>query len=351
MKRIAVMLLLFACVLSACGADVSASPEVLRDTDFGVSYVRHSGSVCVTGAATRYHGRSYSADLDELPDMLENTTLGAPESVTVYASSIAEAEEQIAEALEYVPDTISVRFSGVASADIDAFVERYDRWHQSENIDLFIRQIQTEDLDPLSLTRRGNTVDIRLVYSEGWLSYVASTGRVKVFEDDDYVDRLREFLEENVDPIKELNLTEAETVAAVSGMLRDVTDYDYDVGTYEHGSDDFIRAHSIYGALCGSVVCDGYSFTIDYILDYLGMYSVTVYSYDHAWNKVRIDGDWYNLDMASIDADYWLPQNHFLVSDNLSDDVHMFLAWADRLLPSPESHPDRLALCQSYILQ
>ena len=84
----------------------------------------------------------------------------------------------------------------------------------------------------------------------------------------------------------------------------------------------YIDAHSVDGFLTdGRIVCDGYAYTFQWLLDYLGVESIIVYGDStsngfkegHAWNKVKLDGEWYNVDVCW--ADTGCGMNYFLKSD------------------------------------
>ena len=68
------------------------------------------------------------------------------------------------------------------------------------------------------------------------------------------------------------------------------------------------HCHDLYGALVeGKAVCDGYSRAFQYLLGRLGIESYVVYGEEegggHAWNLVRIDGEYYHTDLTWDDAD------------------------------------------------
>lgn len=69
------------------------------------------------------------------------------------------------------------------------------------------------------------------------------------------------------------------------------------------------HCHDIYGALAeGKAVCDGYSRAFQYLLGCLGIESYVVYGEEkgggHAWNLVRIDGEYYHTDLTWDDGDF-----------------------------------------------
>ncbi len=74
------------------------------------------------------------------------------------------------------------------------------------------------------------------------------------------------------------------------------------------------HAHNAYGALVeGKAVCEGYAEALQCLLQRVGIQSVQVYGHslnpgtgtyeNHAWNMVRIDGDYYLTDLTWNDQD------------------------------------------------
>lgn len=91
--------------------------------------------------------------------------------------------------------------------------------------------------------------------------------------------------------------------------------------TYDGGSDD--RACSAAGALVdGRAVCDGYAAAFDLMCYLSGIECVRVTGWAngrHAWNKVKVDGNWYNVDVTWDDPVSYRPMlvyDYFLISDS-----------------------------------
>ena len=113
-----------------------------------------------------------------------------------------------------------------------------------------------------------------------------------------------------------------------NGMMKD--DYDY----------KYADAHEVVGFLLdGKIVCDGYAYTYQWLLDYLGIESIVVYGTStingskegHAWNKVRLDNKWYNIDVCW--ADTGEGRQYFLKSDDYFES-HYHIFEEDFLLPN-----------------
>lgn len=102
---------------------------------------------------------------------------------------------------------------------------------------------------------------------------------------------------------------------ATNVVYYDYTDYD-EIPTIKH---------TAYGALVDkSAVCDGISKAFELVLAKNGIESILVTgktdSVAHAWNKVKIDGAWYNVDVTSDKA---------LNSENKGNVIHAYFNLTD----------------------
>ena len=101
-------------------------------------------------------------------------------------------------------------------------------------------------------------------------------------------------LDQLVDQANTLCQTDMEKVFYVHEWLVQNIAYDR-----EHLKDDVQDDHNLRGALLeGTAVCDGYAKTYALTLRKLGITGVLVTSkaFNHAWNMVELDGNWYQVD-------------------------------------------------------
>ena len=110
--------------------------------------------------------------------------------------------------------------------------------------------------------------------------------------DRDEIAAMHKAIEEEADNILlyiENDMTDFEKVMAVHDYM--VIHYDYDY-TYKN--------HSISIMVTKTGVCESYTFAFMYIMDLLGIESRYVSSkqMEHAWNLVKIDGNWYHIDVT-----------------------------------------------------
>lgn len=98
--------------------------------------------------------------------------------------------------------------------------------------------------------------------------------------------------------------------------------HDYLVSQYEY--DNSLSHYDAYSLLVdGSAVCQGYTLSYNYLMDRLGIPSVSVPSdsMQHIWNQIELDGEWYHVDMTYDDTSlpYDIPgmalHENFLLSD------------------------------------
>ena len=94
------------------------------------------------------------------------------------------------------------------------------------------------------------------------------------------------------------NMSQYEKVKAVHDYIVNNTQYDK-----RHYTDEIIpnESYTVYGVLFeGIAVCEGYAKTMKYFLDEIGIETKivigTANGENHAWNIVKIDGDYYHID-------------------------------------------------------
>lgn len=79
-----------------------------------------------------------------------------------------------------------------------------------------------------------------------------------------------------------------------------------------------IHSHDEIGAIVyGRAACQGYSEALDFLLKKLKIESKVVVSYqmNHAWNMIKIDNQWYHIDVTWDDTSTEYSYTYFLISD------------------------------------
>lgn len=119
--------------------------------------------------------------------------------------------------------------------------------------------------------------------------------------------------------------------------------------SYKTGAKDSQNIASVF--LKGPTVCNGYALSMNYLLNEAGIPAIVVHSYNHSWNKVRIDSNWYNLDPTWDDLQ-GSGHKWFMVSDsktkaNDQDSYHVLNGYLKDLVPKAKY--DKLKTASSRV--
>lgn len=113
------------------------------------------------------------------------------------------------------------------------------------------------------------------------------------------------------------NMTEREKELAINQYLCDTIVYDEDalLNAEEHGymytDEEFKDSFTAYGALInGKCVCAGYAAAFKLLAEEAGLEAIVVTGFlngslAHAWNKIKIDGEWQIVDVTNNDNEYF----------------------------------------------
>lgn len=169
----------------------------------------------------------------------------------------------------------------------------------------------------------GDTVIVKPLYTQGVRAAAALEldGYPRGYPADDFIDELAAAAQKVYDRTIRPGMSEYEQAKAI---------HDYLVKNCEYDQTMAAASHDIEGVLLhGAAVCNGYANTFKLLMDMCGIDCIVVGgtgtnskgTENHAWNKVCIDGDWYNVDVTwddpiiigngRIPASY----DYFLVSD------------------------------------
>lgn len=109
----------------------------------------------------------------------------------------------------------------------------------------------------------------------------------------------------------------------IHDALVDTVSYDFEAAEADDSSHN---AFNVYGALVSrKAVCTGYAGAMKMLLNLVGVECRTVVGMSknsgHMWNQVRVNGDWYNLDVtwddSAVDSDVLYSRyNYFNITDN-----------------------------------
>lgn len=163
---------------------------------------------------------------------------------------------------------------------------------------------------------------------------------------------------------------EAECKKLLLGLNTSMSDYQKELilhdritsmVTYTEGD----NAHSAYGAIVEKKsVCEGYAEAFQYLLHRIGIQSFLVLGYAneaHEWNMVRIDGEYYHVDLTWDDNENHIYHSYFNLTDDMikedhyiydteyglpdceCDDLHYFKVNDDQMINGVSSNTDRIA--------
>lgn len=145
---------------------------------------------------------------------------------------------------------------------------------------------------------------VKVVYEESASSMAAKQEAVK--------EKIAEITAEIITD----DMTELEKELAINQYLCDTCIYDEDAlknaeeNNFQNVDSSFNDSFTAYGALMnGRCVCAGYAAAFKLLADAAGLQSVVVTgnlegTLPHAWNKVRIDGEWEILDVTNNDNEF-----------------------------------------------
>lgn len=171
-----------------------------------------------------------------------------------------------------------------------------------EQIDLTKYNIAETDIEELLYTAVFNDPLFYLFYTGGY--DVNASGRVTVLYIDYLLDQpdlaaAKEALQGRFnDALDTLDskMSQAEKVLALHDFLVLNTNYDLSSDNLEDLPIASFSAFGVFGR--GIAVCEGYAHAMNHLLREAGMDSVmaTNEEINHAWNMVKVDGQWYNVD-------------------------------------------------------
>lgn len=241
--------------------------------------------------------------------------MSIPESISLTAASLQDAERQIRKALRYLPGRIAVQFTqDCPQEDVELFQARYGELHADGTAPILCA-VDRSYLWPYSLTSYSEGCFKLWIsgYCEACLAAADALNWLRVYEDTSYSAALEHFEQQYLSPLKAETST-YERIAGAYALLRDLASYDY--AAYYRGGHP--AAHTLRGFLeNGKVECDGYAKTLQWMLTDLGIDSFVVIGEaggkPHAWNKVLLDGTWYNADACWDDSE--ASGSYFLKSD------------------------------------
>ncbi len=193
--------------------------------------------------------------------------------------------------------------AGVEVIDVSAFPEAADPDILSDSL------LEAYYQNPLILGINGyctNTAGtaVKVVYDD--------TAEVNAKKQSEIKEKIQQVIAQIITP----GMTELEKELAINQYLCDTCEYDdaalanAEQHNFRYVDNEFNDSFTAYGALInGKCVCAGYAGAFKILADAAGLECVVVTgtlegNLAHAWNKVRIDGEWEILDVTNNDNEF-----------------------------------------------
>lgn len=146
-----------------------------------------------------------------------------------------------------------------------------------------------------------------------------------------------EIIKEAKKVIKEIikpGMSDDEKRLAIYDYLNDNTIYNFDAlesaeaNNFQDVDDSFNNSFTTYGILVEKVgVCQSYALTYKLLADLAGLESVVITGdiggLPHAWNKVKIDDEWYHVDTTNNETNVGYPYMYYNISDETAENNNL----------------------------
>lgn len=135
------------------------------------------------------------------------------------------------------------------------------------------------------------------------------------YDDEEYIETVSEIINREIANVRSLitdDMTDLQKALAAHDYI--ASNYEYDTACQSKTLDDMV--------LNKTGVCQGYAYLYKEIMTALGIPCVTVPSNkcNHMWNKIMIDGTWYNVDVTYddplFDMSTHISHKYFIVNDD-----------------------------------
>lgn len=241
-----------------------------------------------------------------------------PYIIILTPDSLEEAETQIQLASTYLPTFITVY--GDCLPDIYAQFHEYWEMSESQSYETEVWWLgRTAKFSPVYDTDK-DEITFYVCWDEVWRLVCDADDAFTAFEEDTVTQLADAFYAECIaaaasDDDYDIVMAAKQCILRRASYASPIS---YEDGTALYSS----SAHSVLGFLQnGKIVCDGYSAVFMYVMLRAGIPCVEVIGstesengkVNHAWNKVKIDGKWYNIDLCWADTGH--PTRYDLKSD------------------------------------
>lgn len=274
-------------------------------------YIQSALELCPKGSDAPLRQSSNIQTAQQLP---------FPKKVVIHPSSAEDAMAQIWEAVRYLPTRVIL--SPAEQFDKEELCNLKQTFSEQEN--MADTQSYPEELPFAPIMEYTGTLytvlgdssfTLRFNYSEAWRLVADLDDAFTIYVDDSLTYMADAFYKEHVRSAAEQS--DYDAIMAASKVIVNMASYDWaeerSMGNY--GVGERSTAHSITGFFENqTIVCDGYAKLFQYLMLRAGIDCLRVtgstfskdlameLDIDHSWNKVRLDGQWYNVDLCWTDT-------------------------------------------------
>ena len=163
-----------------------------------------------------------------------------------------------------------------------------------------------KETDSLKLSLINQLVDPKNAYKQIKTAY-SSDNKITLTIEKKYTKEELIKIDEEIDRIiKELNIN---SYTNIKDKIRVYHDYianknSYDSVRAEQGESEYHSNSAIGPLFEGKAICDGYSDSLAFYLNKLGIENIKITNDEHVWNAVKIDNTWYHIDLTWDDPIY-----------------------------------------------
>ena len=276
------------------------------------------------------------AEYNEVSD-IQPFSLGEDYSIGLFSSDI-ELTDLEKELLNTIVDQLANRGSEITLKAADYGITNYERYYeiagkclapllQYEHPELFYIDLSGIYFDATVNSITGQAVDLNVHTTTTYKDEDGNEFTVDAYTMDKKTEAAKQaMIDAEYEKIKSMLDEDMTTVQKI------LTVHDYIVANYEYDMSVFTDSANAIRTLDKMVeqkkgVCQGYSYLFKYVLDKLNaeydldIECVTVPSTtcNHMWNKVKLDGEWYNIDVTHDDPtpneSANINHSHFLIND------------------------------------
>lgn len=132
--------------------------------------------------------------------------------------------------------------------------------------------------------------------------------------------------------------TELNTLINIQEYICNLTEYNYDAAN-RRVDEEISKSQSAYSCfVMNNTVCSGYAHATQLLCNYYDIDSIVVFSYNHAWDIVKCEDNWYQIDSTWADQDGDIYYDYFLKSytnyEAEMDPSHYIEDWMEIFLPA-----------------